>query len=1514
MSESRPFKPFGLTQVYAPRNGTPTVDIVLVHGLNGHPHDSWTSKSTGCFWPADLLPDILAPLRPRILSYGYNANVTAFTDGTSRDSIVSHAETLASNLAANRNLRSCADRPIIFVCHSLGGLVVKRALIYSRSLLNEKTEHLRSVYVSTFGILFLGTPHNGSDVAKWGLLLHNICNAVLPKKFMEASPQLVKALRTNNETLQHINSLFADIMGRFHIYLLHETRSTDVRGTREIIVDEHSAAPYLEGVERMGIEADHSHMCKFDDENAAGYEVVAEALLRYSRQAPSIIADRWVEERKTRAVEKQAKAREIYNDRVDDPIGQSMPDLNSTGRSILALPRAPATEGRSSPVSDVSNSGTLSFSQCSHTKDPPLFVAPAGFHPNATFFGMQKELEILHSRLFKARSRPDRTMAVLISGVPGSGKTHLARQYVFSQRECYTGGIFWIDAKSRESAAKCFWEIAQAATLVDSKDTIESGYQESRGYINAVRSWLQTRHDWLLVFDGITFDHDEDINEFKPFLPWNQRCSIMYTSIDTTLRKKQRLFEPYCLTMPRMLVDDACKLLFKDLGIKKPTKEQNAKAIELVEHYECLPLAIHAIGHRLNATRKPIEKYHVKHQVTDKKLAEPFLGIMNDLYRLQQHQALNLINLLSFLGHHVPVGLLNLGKHEMSIENADILSSAQLGEDPDLDTTLGTLIHYGLIERTSDFDSIIQQNGSGQRSTDEVSTDSKQTPELTGSQTESSQEGFFSIYRGNRTLDVVKIHSVVQGFCRDELRIKDDEFKDLANKHDPGFYDSWLIVATRFLCKSYETAKERMSHYHDCGLVRDYREYETHASRLAELFPKKTLMGVHPPVLREARENLRQLMRSISNQIDQMSPSSSQEYARNQKSVFDRSSSSSSSFPESSAEEGISRQSTWNWTESGSPRAESPEEIGPPLRFRLETFPPHIYRQAGYESEEGYETDKETQGAVHISPALSQMSQVTEKPKPSPASSSPPVPYDDQGWEVVDRHTKTRQSRERQPRKRNRGLRRLRGARPAVPLVKLSQVQGKGSSSRMSTNEGGRSTILASAAEKALAAVRKSSNGQATAEMPERVPSQFVSVSKENVPTYANIAARRMLEADLPPRRPASMPAARGMDQISGLQMKPSVESLDGRGSHVFASPLAHELTSHELMVEPIDRSTYSEPGRDLYGHPLNGPGLHTAPNSQVQSRRSSLAAAFEPPARDLSASVPSLLPYPVSIHELSHDLSASTPSLLPYPPPPLPYDQDISITMSQNRQRPAMPRPPVASTPPNPMPISHPSAVMPGSMPLTHGFSDSQVPQASEPLVPESLSRGSSGYSHQSWATEPVRYPPRLSPLPSFQQPAEVPHSASPALAQPRAISGRASWTSEIPRAGSALQSDSLYPPPRHQRLGSVDERLRDMELNWQPDVEPAHLLHLGSHRVDVRDARQRLHEAGLLQVPRHIPTYQLYHPNLSGPLIQEGAHVYAPVAAPALASPPQAYGLRPRSGSSPSRPLTQDGLGVRF
>ncbi|CAI7673656.1 unnamed protein product [Penicillium discolor] len=1157
------------------------------------------------------------------------------------------------------------------------------------------------------------------------------------------------------------------------------------------------------------------------------------------------------------------------------------------GQSILSLPRAPATEGRNSPVSDMGNSELLQLSHYS-TKDAPLFVAPPGFHPNATFFGMEKELEVLHSRLFKAKARPEKTMAVLISGVPGSGKTHLARQYVFTQRDCYPGGIFWIDAKSRESTYKCFWEIAQAATLIEQKVTVSTEYHETEKYVNAVRLWLQTRKDWLLVFDGVTFDRDDDINKFREVLPWSKQCSIIYTSVDTTLRKKQRLYEPYCLMISRLQVEDACKLLFKDLGITRATPEQISRATRIVEHYECLPLAIHAIGHRLNATGKPIEKYHVKSQVTDKKLAEPFLSIMNDLFRLQQKQALHLINLLSFLGHQVPVGLLNLGRAAMADENLEIQTSGQIGEDPDLDTTLGTLIHYGLVERISDADLFQQRSSVNHFEGDQRSSDVKTVPELSDSLTESSQEGFFSIYRHESVVDVVKIHSVVQGFCRDELRIKDEENKGIMNNNDPGFFDTWLIVATRFLITSYDAAMGRMAHYEDCGLVRDYREYETHASRLLELFPKKATINLHPLIVRETRENLRRLTKMISKEIENMSPSSSHHSIRNQKSVFDRSSSSSSSFRDSSADEGPSRRSTFNWSDLGSPRAESPEEIAmPPPQFRLELFPPHIFRQSGYESEEGYETDGEAKGAIRISPAMSQMSQVTEKPNNTPPSSSPPLPTGLSEWQVVNRRSKQGQNKENQTKRRNKGPRRFRDTKFDTPLVKLSSIQGKGSSSRTAAGQTGRSLMMASAAEKALSAVRRSSNSQASAGTLEPTITS-PPANQENIPTYANVATRRMLEADSTAKRPSSVPEfqalnpASGLHLNGGLQMKPSTESLDSEVGYAFTSPLYHEVTE-ELMIEPLSQSTYSEPEFNMPNH--HGSGLHTAPGSRAPSRRGSVPHLGVP--QSLSASVPSILPYP----------------------PSLPYDENISVTLSSRRRSSQLAQGSIhTSGAPRPSSIAHPSAIMPNALSLSN--SRLHVGSAPERSIPEPMSRDSSAYSHQSSATEPVRYPPRFSPVPSFQQTPEViPSPPSSMQHQQQMLSGTASWTTELPLAGSALQSDPTYPSPpvsSHGQLGSMDERLKYSNPGWTPEIEPVQYLHFGGHRVDVRDARLRLHESTRMLHPRP-QQYQLYHPNSSGPLIQHEGQVYAP--APRL----EVYGTRARSGSSPVR-SNYAGLGVRY
>lgn len=117
-----------------------------MHGLNGHRDKTWTANN-GIQWLRDLLPDDIP--RARILCWGYDAN-THSGSPVSRQYLYDHARNLISDLCRKRKLSSVGDirnyqhsdgyadenqsmeRPIIFVAHSLGGIVVKSVGISSK--------------------------------------------------------------------------------------------------------------------------------------------------------------------------------------------------------------------------------------------------------------------------------------------------------------------------------------------------------------------------------------------------------------------------------------------------------------------------------------------------------------------------------------------------------------------------------------------------------------------------------------------------------------------------------------------------------------------------------------------------------------------------------------------------------------------------------------------------------------------------------------------------------------------------------------------------------------------------------------------------------------------------------------------------------------------------------------------------------------------------------------------------------------------------------------------------------------------------------------------------------------------------------------------------------------------------------------------------------------------------------------------------------------------------------------
>ncbi|QKX60478.1 uncharacterized protein TRUGW13939_07623 [Talaromyces rugulosus] len=204
--------------------GSPNIDIVAVHGLNSmntefHAESTWMAE--GKLWLKDFLPFKLP--NARVLLFGYNSNV-AFE--TSIAGVREQAVNLLNRLASKRE--DAEERPIIFVAHSLGGIIVKWALVEAKL-----DDNYKAIRDATYGIAFFGTPHQGGNFAKLGDIAASIVRVVLhnPKNtFMEA-------LKKDSLFSDNLVDDFRHQLEDYHVLSFYETLQM---GNLGLIVDKKS--------------------------------------------------------------------------------------------------------------------------------------------------------------------------------------------------------------------------------------------------------------------------------------------------------------------------------------------------------------------------------------------------------------------------------------------------------------------------------------------------------------------------------------------------------------------------------------------------------------------------------------------------------------------------------------------------------------------------------------------------------------------------------------------------------------------------------------------------------------------------------------------------------------------------------------------------------------------------------------------------------------------------------------------------------------------------------------------------------------------------------------------------------------------------------------------------------------------------------------------------------------------------------------------------------------------------
>ncbi|KFY74393.1 hypothetical protein V499_05575 [Pseudogymnoascus sp. VKM F-103] len=226
------------------------VDIIAIHGLGGRPFDTWTHPKTKNMWLRDLLP--LTMTNSRIMTYGYDAGVYK-NKGTLR--ILDNAENLLFSILNTRKTDQNRSRGIVFVGHSMGGIVVKKALVMA-----SEEQRYKNIVESTRGVMFMGTPHDGADAAKLALTIANIANSVTSINTVN-----LELLGRDSEPLTEIARSFGFLAQRLKIVTIVESNTTRI--------------PIMD--------ADHHLVCKFTGGDSLEYRKVRNAieLLATSRDA-----------------------------------------------------------------------------------------------------------------------------------------------------------------------------------------------------------------------------------------------------------------------------------------------------------------------------------------------------------------------------------------------------------------------------------------------------------------------------------------------------------------------------------------------------------------------------------------------------------------------------------------------------------------------------------------------------------------------------------------------------------------------------------------------------------------------------------------------------------------------------------------------------------------------------------------------------------------------------------------------------------------------------------------------------------------------------------------------------------------------------------------------------------------------------------------------------------------------------------------------------------------------------
>jgi len=182
----------------------------------------------------------------------------------------------ATNILKLLEVKQLAKHPIIFVTHSMGGLVVKQLL---RNAIDSAMPEWRLIVEQTKGIVFLSTPHTGSDLAS---LMESF-------KWLYRPTISVMQLKAHASELLNLNLWYRNNAADHAILTEVYFETQNMHGFR--VVNPTSADPGMTRVIPIPVSADHNSITLISSKQDFLYRCIRNFISKCSTTQDVLIPD-----------------------------------------------------------------------------------------------------------------------------------------------------------------------------------------------------------------------------------------------------------------------------------------------------------------------------------------------------------------------------------------------------------------------------------------------------------------------------------------------------------------------------------------------------------------------------------------------------------------------------------------------------------------------------------------------------------------------------------------------------------------------------------------------------------------------------------------------------------------------------------------------------------------------------------------------------------------------------------------------------------------------------------------------------------------------------------------------------------------------------------------------------------------------------------------------------------------------------------------------------------------------